>query len=393
VTLAILTLWACSFLPGAPEDHDHGGGDHDDHGEAGHEEEGTIELSPTAVATARIQSDVASEAALSQGLSLTARIALDPRKEAIVSTWISGQVDSIAVRPGDTVTKGQRLGQVQSPELGEATAAYRGAKARDDAADARLARLQRLEADGVTSRAQVLEAEADHAAAAGALEAAEERLLVLGIPLEFGAPHDGTHFPSRVPVRSPIAGTVLTADASVGQRVAPGETLFHVGALDEVWLLMDAFERDLAAVREGQTVTFTVEAWPDETFAGTVAQVGDWIEPTARTVEVRVVVANADHRLKPNMFARAELTVDQAEVTPGIVLPRDAVQTLGDREVVFVEQQPGRYIARTVIVADRTADRVRLASGVAPGERVVTSGAFTLKSELEKGELGHGHAH
>jgi len=417
MTLAILTVFACSFLPGAATEddhaaHDHEGGDaheeeghkgHDDEGheghgeegqeEDGHDEEGAIELSPTAVASARIRSEVASESALSEGLGLPARIALDPRKEAIVSAWISGQVDSIAVRPGDSVKKGQRLGQVQSPELGEATAAYRGAKARDDASDARLARLKRLEADGVTSKAQVLEAEADHAEAAGALEAAEERLLILGIPLETGKPHDGSHFPSRVPVRSPIAGTVLMAKAKVGQRVAPGETLFHVGALDEVWLMLDVFERDLAAVKEGQTVNFTVEAWPSETFTGTVARVGDWIEPTARTVEVRVVVANPDHRLKPNMFARAELTVDQAEIKPGIVLPRDAVQKLEDREVVFLEEEPGHYIAKTVVVAERTADRVRLASGVAAGERIVTSGAFALKSELEKGELGHGHAH
>lgn len=412
MTLAILTLFACSFLPGAATEddhaaHDHEGGDaheegghegHDDeggegHGEEGHDDEGAIELSPTAVASARIRSEVASESALSEGLGLPARVALDPRKEAIVSAWISGQVDSIAVRPGDTVKKGQWLGQVQSPELGEATAEYRGAKARDEASDARLARLKRLEADGVTSEAQVLEAEADHAEAAGALEAAEERLLILGIPLETGKPHDGSQLPSRVPVRSPIAGTVLLARASVGQRVAPGETLFHIGALDEVWLLLDLFERDIAAVREGQTVNFTVEAWPSETFSGTVAQVGDWIEPAARTVEVRVVVANPDHRLKPNMFARAELTVDQAEIKPGIVLPRDAVQKLEDREVVFIEEEPGHYLARTVVVAERTADRVRLASGVAAGERIVTSGAFALKSELEKGELGHGHAH
>ena len=372
----------CGGIPGAHE------------AQEPHEEaEGVVELSEAALTSARITIAPATAGSLANGLHLPGRITLDPRKEAIVSAWIPGQIDALDVRQGDKVSKGQRLGQVQSPELGEATAAYRTARAQDAAADARLLRLQRLQADGVASEAQVLEAEALHAEAAGAVEAAEERLSVLGIPLDVGKPHDGSHYPSRVPVRSPIAGTVLLARASVGQRVAPGETLFHIGDLDEVWLTMDVFERDLADVRTGQTVRFTVEAWRDEVFEGTVAMVGDWVEPSARTVEIRVVVPNADHRLKPNMFAQAELLVDRRDAEIGILLPRDAVQSIDGREVVFVELEPRHFRATPVVVSARSADQVRLASGVAEGDRVVHGGAFALKSELEKHELGHGHAH
>ncbi|MCB9685992.1 MAG: efflux RND transporter periplasmic adaptor subunit [Alphaproteobacteria bacterium] len=367
---------------------------HDDHDEHGHDEHeaGVVELSPEALASARIVVAEAEEGTLEGGMSLPARVALDPRKEAIVSAWIAGQVDTIAVRPGDSVKRGQDLAQVQSPELGEAVAAFRTAKARDDAADARLERLRRLEADGVSSRAQVLEAEADHAEAEGSLEAAEERLRILGVPMDVGDPHAGEHFPSRVPVKSPIAGTVLEANASVGQRVEPGQALFRVGDLDHVWLLLDVYERDLSAVREGQTVRFAIEAWPDERFEGPVAQVGDWIEPDARTVEVRVVVDNPDHKLKPNMFATADLAV-QREAERGIVLPADAIQRIDGTDVVFVEQEVGHFAARPVAVAERSAERVRLSSGLKPAERVVTEGAFALKSELAKGELGEGHAH
>jgi len=396
MTPFLILLLGCGLIGGADEDEhgDHGDehGDHEEGGEHGGEGD-VVELTPAAIAAARIRAEPATEGALESGLGLPARIALDPRKEAIVSAWISGQVDSISVRPGDHVTKGTRLGQVQSPELGTATANYRTAKARDQAADARHDRLKRLEADGVSSKAQVLEAEADHAEAAGLLAAAEERLRILGVPISDSKPHEGSRFPSRVPVRSPITGTVLTTDASVGQSVQPGEMLFRIGDLDEVWLMLDVYERDLASVREGQTVQFTVEAWPDETFTGTVAQVGDWIEPGARSVEVRVVVPNPEHRLKPNMFANAELTVDRAEVQSGVVLPADAVQMVEGREVVFIEEEPGHYLASPVVIADRTAERVRLSSGVEFGQRVIVSGAFALKSELAKSELGEGHAH
>ena len=381
MTPILLFLLACLGTPEPVDDH-------------GHDRvPGTIELTPEAVASARIAVSVATEGTLANGMSLPARIALDPRKEAMVSAWIAGQVDTISVRPGDQVERGQELARVQSPELGEAVAAFRTAKARDDAADARLERLRRLEADGVSSKAQVLESEADHAEAEGDLEAAEERLRILGVPMNIGSPHSGEHFPSRVPVRSPIAGTVLTADASVGERVDPGQALFHVGDLDEVWLVLDVYERDLAAVRAGQGVTFTVEAWPELTFAGDVAQVGDWIEPDARTVEVRVVVPNPEHKLKPNMFATAELTaVDKAPQT-GLILPLDAVQRIDGTDTVFVETEPQHFTARPVAVAERTATQVRLSSGLEVGERVVTEGAFALKSELEKSELGAGHAH
>ena len=367
--------------------------DPDEHDEHGTHEAGVVELTPEAIAAARIVVTPAEEGTLTDGLSLPARIALDPRKEAIVSAWIAGQVDTIAVRPGEDVTRGQTLARVQSPELGEAVAAFRTAKARDDAADARLERLRRLEADGVSSRAQVLEAEADHAEAEGALEAAEERLRILDVPLDIGDPHKGEHFPSRVPVRSPIAGTVLTADVSVGERVDPGQSLFHVGDLDEIWLMLDVYERDLAAVREGQTVRFSVEAYPDQVFEGPVAQVGDWIEPDARTVEVRVVVPNPDHKLKPNMFATAELSVDREQPEAGVILPADAVQRHDGVDVVFVEEEPGHFARRPVVVAERTSAKVRLGSGLSGGERVVIEGAFALRSELEKGELGDGHAH
>ena len=352
-----------------------------------------VELRSEAVEAARISVAPATEGRLSPTLTLPGRIALDPRREALVSAWMAGQVDAISVRPGDDVRRGGLLGTVQSPELGEAIAAYRAARARDDAADARLERLQRLEAQGVSSRSQVLEAEASHSEAEGALEAAEERLRILGVDPSIGDPHKGEHYVSHVPLRSPIAGKVLRANAAVGRNVNPGETLFHVGDLSRVWLLVDVYERDLGRVRQDQPVSFTVAAWAGETFQGTVEQVGDWVEPEARTVEVRVVVDNPDGRLKPNMFASATLSIEAEGTESGVALPAGAITELEGRPVVFVQTGEGRFEARPVIVTDRSATEALVTSGVAPGDPVVIDGAFALKSELEKSELGEGHAH
>ncbi|MFT5679908.1 MAG: cobalt-zinc-cadmium efflux system membrane fusion protein [Myxococcota bacterium] len=380
-----LLLIGCTRPP-EPENHD----DHDDAHEDG---ERTVELSEAAMAAARLTIAPATTGTLQGTLTMPARITMDPRREALVSAWIAGQLDAIRVRPGETVAAGQLLATVQSPELGEAIAAFRSAAARDAAADIRLERLNRLEEAGVAAHAQVLEAEADHAGAEGALEAAEERLRIFGVDPTIGDPHAGEHYASHVPVASPIAGKVLSSNVSVGARVEPGDTLFHIGDLDEVWLELDVYERDLSQVHTKQALTFTVEAWPGETFRGQVEQVGDWLSPDTRTISVQAVVDNADHRLKPNMFAQATLTLDTTDAPTGVLLPVESVQEMDGVEVVFVEAEDRHFTARPVVISARSAGQILIASGITVGESVVTAGGFTLKSELEKGELGSGHAH
>lgn len=397
----ILAGMAVACSGGASKAGPEAEGAHDEHGEEGHDEEGhgedgdehqeSVRLAPEALRVAALRVEPATTRSSSGSFATSARIALDPRREAQISALTPGQLDRILVRAGDSVKDGESLATVVSPELGEAVAAYHTARARRDAASARADRLRGLEQQGVSSRAEVSGAEADLLVAAGEYEAAEERLRVLGVRPDAG--RDG-HFPSRFPITSPMAGEVLAADARVGQAVEAGTALFHVGNLDEVWLVLDVYERDLAKVGQGQEVRFTVDAWPQETFTGTIDWVGAVVQPDSRTVEVRVVVTNPGHRLKPGMFARADLGLaPHANGESRVVVPADAVQEVEGRSVVFVQTAPDTFAARDVRVAERHGSDVHLAEGIAPGEPVVMEGAFTLKSELAKSELGEGHAH
>jgi cobalt-zinc-cadmium efflux system membrane fusion protein len=106
-----------------------------------------------------------------------------------------------------------------------------------------------------------------------------------------------------------------------------------------------------------------------------------------------VVVDNPGHRLKPNMFAKARLALGAGGVGEGLVVPADAVQEVEGHPSVFVEIAPGRFEVHPVRTEPLPDGRLRLIAGVAAGERVVVEGAFTLKSELSKGDLGEGHAH
>jgi cobalt-zinc-cadmium efflux system membrane fusion protein len=390
--LALCALLACGRAE-APED-EHGHDEHEHGGEHGDE----VVLGEEALANARLAVQPAELAPLDGRVAVPARIALDPRREAQVSAVTAGTIERIAVRPGDPVEVGTTLATVVSPDLGEAIGAYLSAQAKLETARAKRDRLAGLHGDGFSSKSQLMDAEAGLTVAAAETEAAEERLRVFGLSPGSVRPKAGQHFPSRFSVRSPVDGEVLAVQTTLGKSVTSGEPLFHVGNLDEVWLVMDVGERNLAAVQIGAQVSFTVEAYGAETFVGTVDQIGGILDPETRTAEARVVVANEGHRLKPNMSAKAQLALtsgptSEGPTSEGIVVPAEAVQEIEGRPSVFVERAPGRFAVVPVRTEALPDGRLHLVEGVEPGARLVVGGAFTLKSELAKSALGEGHAH
>jgi cobalt-zinc-cadmium efflux system membrane fusion protein len=387
-----LTLVALAALGGCPtpEEEHH---EEKEEGHGGHGDE--VVLGEAALANARLRVVELSLSALDAETTVPARITLDPLREARVSAVTAGTLERILVRPGDKVSANGALATVQSPELGTAIGDHLSATARMDTARARRDRVDTLRTGGFSSTAELAEAEANFTVAAAEAEAAEERLRVFGVAPEKVRLKEGEHFSSRFQVRSPIEGEVLAIDVSLGSSVAPGDPLFHVGNLDEVWLILDVYERSLSQVKVGANVSFTADAYGDEVFTGTVDQISGWLDPQSRTAEVRVVVANPapEHRLKPNMFAKARLALGGDTTGDGLVIPADAVQDVEGRASAFVEELPGRFAVRAVRTEPLPDGRLRVVSGLVAGDKVVFEGAFTLKSELAKSELGEGHAH
>lgn len=387
--IAVWTLLACGTKEMGHEEHDEHGEEKAEHAEHGDE----VVLTEAALANARLTVQEIHPIPLDGRVSVPARIALDPRREAQVSAVTSGTVERIHVRSGDVVTSGTALASVLSPELGTAIGAHLAASAKLETAKARRDRVASLHGDGFSSKSQLLDTEAELTVAAAEAEAAEERLRVFGVSPSSVRPEEGQHFSSRFSVRSPIAGQVLAVEATLGKSVASGEPLFHVGDLSEVWLVLGVSEKSLAAVVEGAQVSFLVDAYGDERFSGRVDQIGGIVDPVSRTVEVRVIVPNDGQRLKPNMFARAELALRSGPAGEGIVLPAEAALSVEGRMSVFVEEAPGRFAVVAIQTEGLPDGRLHVLDGLEPGARVVVEGAFTLKSELEKGLLGEGHVH
>lgn len=354
-----------------------------------------IKLTEEAAAGAQLKTAKAVRRTLSKGVVAPARLAFSQTGVARVAARVPGRLVDLDVKLGDSVKKGQILAHVESPELGEARASYLSAATRARVAEQNFKRERELLQKGITSEREMRQAEGEFATAQSEANAAEARLHAVGLSDgEIRALKADEHYTSSFPVRAPIDGTVVEVLATVGQSIESTTTLFTVGDLTSLWALIDISESLLPLVKVGQRVDLTVSAVPDARFQGTVEGIGDIVEEKTRTIPVRVVVPNPARLLKAGMFAQAELGT--APATDGgsddgrmrVVVPREAVQKVGEESYVFVPEGNNAFKPVRVRVGEVSAKEAEILSGLEAGAEVVTAGSFILKSELSKESLG-----
>jgi membrane fusion protein, heavy metal efflux system len=276
-------------------------------------------------------------------------------------------------------------------------------------AQAALAREERIQREGLRNAREVQQAQGDYDAALLAVRSAEAVVSAQSRAVQAarsGAQEVGTSVQranttirsalntlrvlgarpgggSQVTLTTPIGGEVESRPVNVGQSVAAGEVLATVLNTDTVWVVSDVFEKDLARVRVGQKVVVTADALPNRTFPGTVNYVGAEVDPQTRAVRIRTVVPNPGELLKPNMFVRALIGTEAGEGR--VTVPAEAVQEDGAATFVFVEEEPGQYRKRAVKVGAKLGGQVAVQSGLLPGEKVVTNGAYQLLAKAKGG--------
>ncbi|MCX5766994.1 MAG: efflux RND transporter periplasmic adaptor subunit [Gemmatimonadetes bacterium] len=184
-------------------------------------------------------------------------------------------------------------------------------------------------------------------------------------------------------LRSPLRGVVMQKNVLAGQRIMAGEAVYQVADLRTVWLECELFERDLAAVRVGQSVTAEFEFAPDKRREGRVTFVAPTVAAETRTTKVRVELPNADGALKPGMYATIILRGDARRDV--LSVPRSAVLVTGTRVLVFVKSADGMLTPREVTLGETTEDRVEILRGVVAGESLVASATFLVDAESNLG--------
>jgi len=186
---------------------------------------------------------------------------------------------------------------------------------------------------------------------------------------------------------------VIEKHAILGELAQPDKLIFTVADLSTLWIEANLFEKDLGRVKVGAEAVVTVAAYPDETFAGKLTYIAAVVDKETRTVSARVEVANADGRLKPEMFATAAIrTSGTGGKGKGLLLPEEAVVLMHGQPTVFIEEHGG-FEPRAVELGEKLRGRVVVKAGLAAGDKVVTAGTYALKARIMKSQLGEGHAH
>ncbi|MGC6514076.1 MAG: efflux RND transporter periplasmic adaptor subunit [Myxococcota bacterium] len=369
----------------AHDDQDHGEEGHDEHTQGDeHGEEQVVRISPEALSRNGIRLGTAEAGVLASALEVPAEVQMNPDRVAHISPLVEGQLLSVDVTLGDRVEAETHLARLRSVELGQARAELSRTTSRRDVAEQNRDRQRRLREEGISSERSLLEAELAYEQANAERDAARSRLRVFG--LRGGSGPDMT-------LESPIAGVVVERHATRGENVSPDDTLFIVADLSRVWVIGRVYEQQVAQVASGMNATLTLNAYPGRNWTGTVDFVGATLDESTRTLPIRVEIDNPDGLLRPGLFGSLRLASGQPTST-SVVVPLSAVQTLDNRTVVFVPgDEDGEFAAHPVTTGRENTRQVEVLAGLEPGARIVVEGAFILKSELMRGELGHGHAH
>lgn len=320
----------------------------------------------------------ATERSAESGIVATARIAYDATRVAIVNARSPGVVETLDVEIGAQVKKGARLATIRSAAVGADQSRLTAARVRVETAEKAYRREEDLAARGIAAKKDAEAAREHWENAKAELAALQANLGVVGAP---GA--RGTYV-----VTAPIAGVVTQRNVTVGNSVEVEDTIFQIVDASAMWAEVDVAEPDVPLVKAGQRVSLTLDSVPERQFDGTITYVAPEIDARTRTAMARVPLANPDGLLRANMFGQARIAVGEARAA--VTVPRAAVQRAKDVSLVFVRITPDEYEARRVQVGATEGDAVTIAKGVKPGEEVVTTGSFLLKTETLKESIGAG---
>lgn len=290
---------------------------------------------------------------------LAGTIGYDETQVQDVVVRVEGQVERLHVGYGNArVRRGQHLADIFSPAI--------------QAASAELLQARRAAQAG--GMPELVEAAASQLGALGVAQSQIDRILETGEPAR------------TVSIFSPADGVVAELAARQGDWLMPGDRLMRVTGLDRLWVQFEAYERDLARLRVGSRIEYTVEAFPGRAFTGTIAFIDPVIDGDRRTARVRVQLPNPGGALKPGMLVRGQGAITPAAAAPALAIPASAPLHTGQRALVYVQLPDAArptFEAREVTLGERRGDAWEVLAGLVEGELVVVHGAFRIDSELQ----------
>lgn len=343
-----------------------------------HIDPSAIQLSPEAIALANIETSVVTSQKPVKEVSLYGTVQADERLTQSQTAHVSGRIEKLFINfTGETVSKGQTIAKIYSPDL-------------------------------LNAQQELLEAKKLEDIQPKLLEAAREKLRLWKLTEDqIKTVENSGVVSATIDIQANTSGIVIEKKVSEGDYINQGSVLFNVANFSQVWVMFDAYETDLPFLKRGDLVEFTIQAVPGKKFKGNISFIDPIINKTTRTAKVRVVTANPQSILKPEMYANAKISSSIAQKSDQIIIPKSAVLWTGKRSIVYVKQpeiESAAFLLREIELGPSLGNSYIVLSGLHEGELVVTNGAFVIdaSAQLEgkqsmmnehAGAAHTGHAH
>jgi cobalt-zinc-cadmium efflux system membrane fusion protein len=393
-----------------------------------HDEENKSEvsLSTEQIKLMGIQTSLISDVNISGYIKVTGEVKINQEQESKVGGIISGRIKSVSVKEGSNVKAGQVLATVENIDLVSIQTDYITSKNEVEYAKQELDRQKKI--SDISSKKTIAELEANYKRALTNMRSLEQRLTSYKInKSRFDNVGEDTtvNVQRYYSITSPISGNVVSRMITVGQFVDPSTEMFHIVNTSTVYVDLNIFEKDLAKISKGQKVKIETSTYGDEVFEGSIANINSIFDDASRTVKVRVLIKNKENKLLPNMFVTAKILVEENNVK---AVPKSALIEDGEEKYIFIKTNEKHHdesehdheghkhtedenvknenksehkdeagvlfkkvMVRTGIEDDKYVEIFPIET-IQSDDEVITSGAFFLRSELKKEDLGeHDH--
>lgn len=373
----------------------------DGHGEDGHEEEGghveeegTVEITQQQAETIGLEMKPLEKRSLGNNVRVTGRLELFPQDRANISPFVGGNVRSVHVIEGDEVSKGEVLAYLEHPDIITMQQEFQEKNDELVFLEQDYERKKTLYDKGVSSGKEFQMAQSKFRSTTSSVNAMRAKLRLLGFNVDEIA--NGKIY-QGVPVISPISGYVDEVLISLGDYVAPQSKMFAVSDNSKIHVDLKVYEKDIPKVKEGQKIFFSVASRPEELLTAEVHSIGKTFEEDPKALHVHAHIENPDRDLLPGMYVEGRIVQDEKST---LAVPEEAVIKEGEQSFIFVleennTQEEGKLRFKMVPVSVGVGDlgfvSINPLEEMAEGSKVVINGAYTLSSEMVKGELEHGH--
>lgn len=322
-------------------------------------EENPYELTMTqaAMKLAEVQTtEVVKDVAVNK-IRMPGKVKVDERNIASVTAQFPGRIEQLYVDfTGQRVAKGEKLASVYSPKL-------------------------------VSAQKELIEAQKYKESNPALYKAARKKLELWELPQSaINTIEQSGEVKTTMDIVSPVTGYVIKRNVTREDYVNTGTMMYQIADLSKVWVTFDAFESDLMGLEVEDEVSFTIDAYPGESFKAEITYIDPVLDPQSRTVSVRAETDNPDGRLKPQMLAEGVISSRVYGGEEQILVPKSAVLWTGERSVVYVKKPNTKrptFEFREVVLGPRVGDKYVIKSGVEPGEEVVTNGNFKIDSAAQ----------